>query len=242
MSHPLAPDQVHLILSLQARNWTHEAIAREVGCARRTVIRILKRLNRKVADTLHEEIVDERQRQVACLQWLQMEAVLAWERSQQEAVTLDETVETREVDEEPEPPRQGKRKATAPDDDTPSRLQTITKRRTTIEPRDGSPAFLAAALACMAAIRKLYGLEKGSKPGDLVPIIHGIVAVFLKYIPEDLHAGILDALNRDMGPAFGTFAAAGAVPAPRPSDLAPADAQKCSGSRQDRVTHSLGRT
>jgi transcriptional regulator with XRE-family HTH domain len=224
MTPPLSPQQLERALDLQHQGLTQERIARELGVCRETISRRLKAINLQAADALHEDIVDERTRQVECLRRLQMEAVLAWGRSQKDAETYERTVEIRDPGEEPQAQYRGQ--AT----NEPRGKQTITRERTTVQRRDAKPAFLAAALGCMAAIRKLYGLERGSKPGDMLPIIHGIVAVFLKYIPEELHAKILDALNRDMGPAFGKFVAPGGAPVPRPSDLALADPVSCPAS------------
>src|SRR4051812_12189733 len=79
MSAHLRPEHVRRILELQGLCRTQEEIAAELGCSVKTVQRHLYAANRKAQWRLHHDITMERSRQVACLRWLQREAVKGWE-------------------------------------------------------------------------------------------------------------------------------------------------------------------
>jgi hypothetical protein len=186
MTAPLSVEQLERATRLQAEGKTHWQIAEILGVTRVTISRNLGGRNLRLNKLLEERIAEERVRQVECLQWLQ-------------SFCMDCFRGTREPFERIE--RARIREGTGDGAKVSYRVRKFNL------PRDGEPAFLHAALGCMAAIRKVYGLEKGSKPSDLTPLVQGIVAGFLRYVPPEFHQSILDGLNQDFRGAFGRITA-----------------------------------
>jgi DNA-binding CsgD family transcriptional regulator len=154
---------------LELRIWTRlsegktpSAIAREVGIARQSVHRIIRRVEAKYNQAIGATVERLRARQARTLWAVVDEAVDAWERSKQLSRRVRK--ETRQ----PGGPRRGGGRSSGV-------LTDLT--RTDVQSRVGDPRFLAEAREALADLRKLYGLD-APKPGesthDQTPVAYSV--------------------------------------------------------------------
>ena len=151
---------------LELRIWTllsegksPSAIAREVGIARQSVHRIIRRVEAKYNQAIGATVERLKARQARALWAVVDEAVDAWERSKQPLRRVRKESGNRG----PGNSRSGRRSGKRTGDSSSGARTDLT--RTEVESRVGDPRFLAQAREALADIRKLYGLD-APKSGD----------------------------------------------------------------------------
>jgi DNA-binding CsgD family transcriptional regulator len=143
------------IWTLLSEGKTPSAIARDVGIARQSVHRIIRRVEAKYHEAIWATVERLKARQARALEAVLDEALDAWERSKQLA---------RRVRKESGQPgslrsaesRRGRRNGSG------GRMDLT---RTDVQSRVGDPRFLTEAREALADLRKLYGLD-APKSGD----------------------------------------------------------------------------
>jgi DNA-binding CsgD family transcriptional regulator len=130
------------IWQLLSEGKTPSAIARDVGIARQSVHRIIRRVEARYHDAIASSVGRLKARQARALEAVLDEALDAWERSKQPA---------RRVRKET-----GRSGTSHSDSGNGARTDL---NRTDVQSRVGDPRFLAEAREALADLRKLYGLD-----------------------------------------------------------------------------------
>jgi hypothetical protein len=138
--------------ALRQQGWTQQAIADELGIAQQTVAHILKRVERRVLKELSAEVARFKARQTAQLEAMLHEAMRAWEKSLVPATVLVKRQRPHGGDEEG--------------------AEEIVQE---IRDQFGNPAFLQEAMAALAAIRKIWGLDAAEPCRPAAPAVRPIV-------------------------------------------------------------------
>ncbi len=137
------------IWTLLSKGKTPSAIAREVGIARQSVHRIIRRVEARYDRATAATIARWRARQARTLEAVLDEALVAWERSKQPARRVKK-----------ESGRRGPGGLPGHDSRSGKRSDGRTDlTRTEVESRVGDPRFLTEAREALADLRKLYGLD-----------------------------------------------------------------------------------
>jgi hypothetical protein len=135
------------IWALLSEGKTPSAIARDVGIARQSVHRIIRRVEAKYNQAIASSVGRLKARQARALEAVLDEALDAWERSKHPA---------RRVRKETGHPSSSR----ADDSRSGERSRARTDlTRTEVQSRVGDPRFLTEARQALADIRKLYGLD-----------------------------------------------------------------------------------
>jgi hypothetical protein len=142
------------IWTLLSEGKTPSAIARDVGVARQSVHRIIRRVEAKYNQAIGATVERLKARQARTLWAVVDEAVDAWERSKQPSRRVRKESGSRGPG--------GLRNGESGGGRGSSRTDLT---RTEVESRVGDPRFLAEAREALADLRKLYGLD-APKSGD----------------------------------------------------------------------------
>ena len=140
------------IWTLLSEGKTPSAIARDVGIARQSVHRIIRRVEAKYNQAIGATVERLRARQARTLWAVVDEATDAWERSKQPARRVRK-----------ETGRSGNsRSGDSRNGDRNGAYTDLT--RTEVQSRVGDPRFLTEAREALADLRKLYGLDAPKSP------------------------------------------------------------------------------
>ncbi|MGO9798728.1 MAG: hypothetical protein ACLPQ0_04630 [Candidatus Binatus sp.] len=139
------------IWTLLSEGKTPSAIAREVGIARPSVHRIIRRVEARYNQAIGATVERLKARQARTLWAVVDEAVEAWERSKQPVRRVKR-----------ESGRRGPARGGSRGERGDGRTDLT---RTQVESRVGDPRYLTEAREALADIRKLYGLD-APKSGD----------------------------------------------------------------------------
>jgi len=142
------------IWTLLSEGKTPSAIAREVGIARQSVHRIIRRVEAKYNKLTASSVRMLKARQARALWAVVDEAVEAWERSKQPARRV------RKESGRAGDSRSGERRGNSRGGGDRTELT-----RTDVQSRVGDPRYLTEAREALADLRKLYGLD-APKSGD----------------------------------------------------------------------------
>ncbi len=122
---------------LRQQGWTQEAIAAEIGVTQPAIQQILKRLTKRFTKHNVEEIHHVKSQQIAQLEYIAYEAMLAWENSK-EAAKIQRI------------------KTSSGGKDNSEKVQEL-------RDQDGDPRYLTVAMKAREDIRKILGADAPSK-------------------------------------------------------------------------------
>ena len=143
------------------RRWTQQQIADELGIKQPSVCRILKRVRVRAEAELTEEAKQQTLEQVASLEHIAKEAMLAWGASKETARTV-----TRTRDEAPVLDRTGTPKK---DRDGEPLLAVSERTVTTVRAQSGNAAYLQRVMDALEDIRDILGIEAPRKIAPTTP-------------------------------------------------------------------------
>lgn len=146
-------------------------IAEELNITESGVCRILKRVSMRVLQEMNEDIIAYKAQQVEALMFIAQEAMAAWTKSKEPIKTVSRSVRGKQLDGETE--------------QTDKIMGTI--MRTTDQ--DGDPRYLTIAMAALADIRKVLGLDTVEQvilTGKIGVGIDGGAGIKVSYSDEQL--------------------------------------------------------
>jgi DNA-binding CsgD family transcriptional regulator len=149
-SNTRARDLELRIWTLLSDGKTPSAIARDVGIARQSVHRIIRRVERKYNQAIGATVERLKARQARTLWAVVDEATDAWERSKQPARRI------RKETGRPGGSRSGDSRGGGRGGRSDGRTDLT---RTEVQSRVGDPRYLTEAREALADLRKLYGLD-----------------------------------------------------------------------------------
>ncbi|HEY9015913.1 MAG TPA: hypothetical protein VIM84_12720 [Gemmatimonadales bacterium] len=138
---------------LRVEGWTQQRIADHAGVDQTTVGKALRRIEKQLAAEFKEQAEEIKARQTAVLERVADEALQQWQRSCQDSERVSVV--------------QGRHRVVGADENAkvlplPDQVTVIT------EGQSGNPALLEKAMAAMAAVRQIWGLDAPVKREDTV--------------------------------------------------------------------------
>ncbi len=152
------------IWTLLSEGKTPSKIAREVGIARQSVHRIIRRVEAKYNQAIASRVVRLKARQARALEAVLVEALDAWERSKGPARRVRKETGHPGPGDSPRGKRSSDLRSGKRTGDSRTGARTDLTR-TEVESRVGDPRFLTEARQALADMRKLYGLDAPESQG-----------------------------------------------------------------------------
>lgn len=136
---------------LRQRGRTHASIGRELGVDESTVSRWMTDLDRRALDRLAADVALAKVFQAGVLGHILEESLDAWDASKKPATRIREIKD--------------------PDEQADDGAMKAARKITEVVQQTGDVAYLDRALATLAAIRKLWGLDVAERPNDAGPVV-----------------------------------------------------------------------
>jgi predicted transcriptional regulator len=170
------------VWALRQRGWLQARIAAELKVSQQAVSLALARIEKRVYEELSATVAQTKARQTAQLEHICAEAIAAWERSLEDATGEDSTEESVEI-----PAKNADADAGASD---VAVVPVKVKTRRTRRGQSGNPQLLAQALAALASIREIWGLDAPKAmtaeiKGDPRPMTLLISAAIIRPVSRD---------------------------------------------------------